>query len=98
MPCNCDYMEPSNREIDASKVYALLDEIRTGISVDPKTYGNGMDSRVYGKKITKEDMDSLVAELCTAISNMYYIDLRMKHSLELQMWWRDHGTADKARG
>lgn len=91
MPCNSDYMNPTQNEINLSVVYGLLDEIKTGKL--PKDFGNGFDNRVYSKGLNKEDLDKKVEELCSKLQNL---DIS-KYSLEMQIWWRDHQKADKER-
>lgn len=91
MPCNSDYMNASEHEINLSVVYGLLDEIKTGKL--PKDFGTGYDSRVYCKHLSKEHLDKKTDELC---SKLQKLDVS-KYSLEMQMWWRNHQEADKKR-
>lgn len=91
MPCNGDYMNPTQQEINLSVVYGLLDELKTGKL--PERFGDGYDSRVYSKGFTKKHLDKKTKELC---SKLQKTDVT-KFSLEMQMWWRDHQNADKER-
>jgi hypothetical protein len=91
MPCNSDYMNATQHEINLSVVYGLLDEINTGKL--PKNFGDGYDKRVYNKHLSKEHLDEKTEELCNKLQNT---DVS-KFSLEMQMWWRDHQKADKDR-
>ncbi len=91
MPCNADYMNPSNFEKDIAKVYALLDEL-DGRPL-PKNYGDGYDPRTYNKYLLRSHLDEKVEELCSKIQK---IDVK-SYSLEMQIWWRDHQKADKER-
>lgn len=88
MPCNSDYLEANNLEIEASKIVALLDELE-GKPI-PDDYGSGYDDRVYNQAI---DLDKLTAKLCKRLQK---VDVS-EYSLEMQIWWRDHQKADKAR-
>jgi hypothetical protein len=90
MPCNSDYLDPTQTEVEASKVAALLQEIKTGEL--PVWFGNGHHPSVYNKA-TKDDLDRMVQELCHKLSKE---DVSL-FSLEMQMWWREHKRADLRR-
>lgn len=96
MPCNSDYMNPTNMEVNLSKVYAFLDELDTGKLSDEFHTSLGYDKRVYGipSKATKSHLDEKVAELCSRLRKVKNVK---KYSLEMQMWWRDHQEADRKR-
>jgi hypothetical protein len=95
MPCNSDYMEASGKEIALSRVACLLDEL-DGKPLNPSHWG-GYHPAVYNKGdvagVGGTAGDAMVSELC---SRLQAIDVT-KYSLEMQMWWRDHQAADKAR-
>ena len=90
MPCNSDYMNATNNEVNLSIVFGLLDELQTGIL--PKDFGNGYDKRAYCH-YEDELLDVKTEELCNHLQG---IDVS-GYSLEMQMWWRDHQKADKKR-
>ena len=90
MPCNCEYLNPTNLEQELSKVACLLDELR-GRPWNPDNW-KGYHPKVYGKA-TKELGDSLVAKLCSELQGLNVTT----YSLEMQIWWRDHQRADKKR-
>jgi len=94
MPCNCDYMNSTGLEREISRVYCLLEEIETGKPVDTKS-GNwdGYHPSVYGQ-VTRKQGDEAVARLCDILRKTKNVK---KYSLEMQMWWRDHQEADRAR-
>ena len=56
-------------------------------------FGDGYHKDVYDKT-TKGILDEKVAELCSKLQDVEDVK---KYSLEMQMWWRDHQKADKAR-
>jgi len=88
-------MAPNNYEIELSRVACLLDEI-SGIPIDPTIYhgyARGCHPQVRGGRLSDEEADAMVAELCKTLQSL---DVT-KYSLEMQMWWRDHQKADKAR-
>jgi hypothetical protein len=94
MPCNGDYLEATRDERLLSQVFRLIDEVKTGIPVNSENFKNGYDNRAYNK-YSNEALDNAVAELCSLLKKSPINIAR--RSLELQMWWRDHVAADKAR-
>lgn len=91
MPCNSDYMNPNDWEIEMSKVACLLDELN-GLTFNKNKFG-GYHPRVYTKSISKELGDKWVEKLCSKLQK----EDVTKYSLEMQLWWRDHQAADKKR-
>lgn len=91
MPCRSDYMEPSNYEREISKVVCFLGELE-GKPYDSQDLA-GFHELVYMRRMGKTELDNLTRELCSKLQS---IDVT-KYSLELQIWWRDHQRADKAR-
>lgn len=91
MPCRSDYLEPTQAEIENSKVLALIDEVKTGKL--PKYFGEGSSEKVYGKT-TQAILDKNTKKLCTALQGISNYKIK-KSSLELQIWWRDHQKMDK---
>jgi hypothetical protein len=85
-------MEASDREIAISQVYCLLDELK-GQTVRNDSHWRGYHPKVYNKGLIKQEQDVVVESLCSKLQNL---DVS-KYSLEMQMWWRDHQAADKAR-
>lgn len=92
MPCNSDYLNATNYEVELSKVACLLDELDGKAVPSSSGYWRGYHPRVYGR-ITNELGDKLVSELCERLQN----EDVTRHSLEMQIWWRDHLDADKKR-
>jgi len=91
MPCECDYLEANDFERRMSQVACLLDEIR-----GHKNWKDGWDGyhpSVYNRTIGAALADHWVKSLCDYCQTH---DVT-KHSLELQMWWRDHQEADGRR-
>lgn len=94
MPCNSDYMAPSWSEKEASRLILLTEEAATGKHIDVQSREwKGYHPDAYGHTISDERRDAMVAGLCAYCSSH---DLS-NHSLELQMWWRDHQRADQER-
>lgn len=90
MPCNSQYMDPTQLEVNTSIVCALLEETKTGNL--PTYYGNG-NSHVAYNCSSEQRLDNITAELCSRLQNLNVKDF----SLEMQMWWRDHQEADTKR-
>ena len=88
MPCNCDHLKATNREVELSKIACLLDEL-VGESFDKSSW-EGYHPLVYVKAF---DGDKAIEKLCTILQELDVTD----YSLEMQMWWRDHQEIDKLR-
>lgn len=88
MPCRSDYMDPTTKERNLSRVACLIDELAGRKWT--KSEWDGYHPRVYNERA---NADALVKELC---SKLQEVDVT-KYSLEMQMWWRDHMEADKKR-
>jgi hypothetical protein len=88
MPCNSDYMLATREEVALSQVACLLDEL-DGKPLD-RSHWRGYHPAVYNRV---SDADGIVSELCRRLQT---VDVTKK-SLEMQIWWRDHKAADKAR-
>ncbi len=87
MPCDGSYMDPNHKEVDAARVACLLDEL-DGKPID-RDYWQGYHPATYCKRF---NLDSMVAELCSKLQSVV-----KQYSLEMQIWWRDHQEADRAR-
>ena len=95
MPCNSDHLQSTRLEVECSRMYLLLDELDGKGPPDPQSGGwDGYDKRAYSKRVDRELADELTAELCERVGKIK--DLT-KHSLELQVWARDHRIADAKR-
>lgn len=93
MPCNSDYLKSNPLEVELSRVYLLLDEVKKGRHVDPESRAwHGYDGRAYCRGY-KAQLDEAVRELCGLLQGK---DVS-RNSLELQIWWRDHQEADAKR-
>ena len=88
MPCDSSYMEANGLEIRLSQVACLLDEL-DGKGFD-QAHWQGYHPRVYNQRV---DGDKMVAKLCKRLQSVDVKD----YSLEMQIWWRDHQAADRAR-
>lgn len=81
MPCRCDYMDPTSRELESVKVINFLrDEFNIKLG-KPGSYGN------------VSNLDKDTAKLCSLCQKT---NMKSK-SLSLQLWWEEHQKADKER-
>lgn len=90
MPCNSDHMAANGYERELSRVACLLDEL-AGKKFE-RRWWSGYHPSVYGKA-NRALGDKMVSELCKALQSRDVTQC----SLEMQIWWRDHQAADKAR-
>lgn len=94
MPC---YSEgPSQDEIDAGEMNALLDELdgKHAPGYDPD--GNLDDWARHADQRPGMNNHSRARELCRRLRAMPSTRIK-KLSLEMQIWWRDHQRFDRAR-
>lgn len=90
MPCDSSYMEPTWNEREAEKLLMIWDEVANGNTIDPQKYGKGYSY----ESMTSEERDDLTIKLCSKLKDEQDIT---KYSLEVQIWWRDHQTADNTK-
>lgn len=98
MPCDGSHMAPNGFEVEMSKVMAIRDELRDEVDyVDLEAY-RGYHPHVYNQGRSRDIQwrDEMVADLCSRIKQLSEDEIKA-HSLELQLWWREHQKADKAR-
>jgi len=97
MPCNGDYHGPTVRMIELSKVCYLLDELDGKEVTDSVIFNGGYHPTVQRHYINDTERDNLYDKLCSKLMNFTEVYHKANHSLEMQIWWRDHQIADKAR-
>ena len=93
MPCKSDHMEPNQREVEYSRVLALLAEL-DGNGEPSTSAWRGYHPQAYCKRILQSQLDNATARLCQRLQNTKDVSV---YSLELQKWWRDHQRADAER-
>lgn len=93
MPCRSDYLEPTEIEIEMSRVKALLVELNTGKL--PAYYGDVYRASTYNNT-GKDELDKATDNLCQRLGARSDEAMK-KYSLEMQIWWRDHQAADAKR-
>lgn len=87
MPCNCDHMDPNEKELNYSKILCVMFDIK-GISVKEEWW-EGYHPEAYYRTIDKSKLDDTVKIVCDMLSVMKNEEIK-KLSLESQIWWRDH--------
>lgn len=95
MPCRSDYLEPNSREIALSKVCCVLDELAD--KHIKENWWNGYHPKAYGVGVGLLEADAWTVAACKKCRREEASGNMQNHSLELQMWWREHKKADKAR-
>lgn len=85
MPCQSDYMEPTDREKESGRVLEFLKEISGQIfdHEHPSYYGH------------VASLDADTARLCDWCQT--HADDLERMSLELRLWWQRHERADAKR-
>jgi len=84
MPCKSDGPHYDPVALSVILIYRHLDELA----------GKPPQDRHWGfLSVTRSELDRLTALLCELLK---FVDVA-RYSLELQMWYRDHQAADKAR-
>lgn len=100
MPCRCDHMEPTVREIELSKVAAILDEIVLGKYLNPKNWERGCHPDIYNAGASQEEADQLTAMLCRILGKIHREQHHRLRTLspEAREWWAEHFRKDRQEG
>lgn len=85
-------MNPNDIEINLSRVYCFINEIKTG-EFNKKWY-EGYHPNVYCKFPKQEELDKATAELCGMLKQEQDV---FKFSKELNFWWVEHQKADNKK-
>lgn len=97
MPCNSEHMAANQIEIECSRLVLLHQEVDTGKHVNSQSRSwDGYHPSVYCKGPSRQKANELTASLCAKLKAMAHVTFAT-HSLELQVWWRDHQKADAIR-
>ena len=106
MPCNCDYMDPTDDEKNSKEVAGhllwLIETYPTKINTKyTKEQLGQWCKNFYGNRA---ELNNMVVELCRIIKgfdvdtiNDVVYDGRSKRSRQLADWWDTHKAADAAR-
>ena len=103
MPCNCDYLEPTNKERklrEAAQLFVWLApqvgaKIPDGVRYQARnTYGQ---NRLRNPECIVPDLCELVKSLTPKQLDEYVYNGRNKDARRLADWWEEHKEADKQR-
>lgn len=90
MPCRCDYMEPTEREVEHKLVHNLIFYVVESLHLDRTDFGDDVDQDTKTlcsliKAMNKKQLDTIV------------YDGRNPQARKLADWWDKHQEADKLR-
>lgn len=102
MPCNSDYLEPTQSELNSKEVAQHLIYVKEKLDyIELPEYVYVANSDQYGYP---KMLDDMVVLLCDLLSTMRRVDLeeivynaKCKKSRKLADWWETHQEADKKR-
>ncbi len=101
MPCNSDYMYPSEREEQSKKLTGLLCYVLEALDETPPSWAVVAKSEYYGDVKT---LDASVKLLCALIqgfspemANRIMYDGRIANARQLADFWDRHQEADASR-
>lgn len=104
MPCNSDYLEPSNYEVKIKEVVDLLFYVKEKVKIDNNELFNSMKENKDQIYFNQKLGDYFVTNLCEIISNLsedkykkLVYNAKDKNSRLLANWWEEHLEADKQR-
>lgn len=101
MPCNCDYLEPNDTEIESKRAAELLVYVLTKNKMTVENWIKEASNDIYGNS---KKLNWLVVNLCKICSEMSERDkkeivynAKCKMSRRLADWYEEHLEADKQR-
>ena len=104
MPCNCDYMNPSEAEIDSRETARNLEFALISLGRTPDALYRRAAENYYGDTNLLNEMTVL---LCKTLRELEATDAekfeqlvyngRNKASRQLAIWWERHEEADRNR-
>ena len=96
MPCNSEYLRPSEREEKLQHTAKLLVWVHAQIDLECPKWIREAASSIYGNADT-------VAELCRILKRLepekleYLLTQKIRESRDLANWWEDHQETDRKR-
>ncbi len=98
MPCNSDYLDPTNREAELQRAAKLLVYVYEKLNLEVPSYVKKASKDVYCKD------DRSVSRLCSILDAMppdtldrIVYNAKNKTSRDLADWWEEHQQADRER-
>lgn len=99
MPCNSDYLNANDIEIERQRAAKLLVYVRKAQGIQPPPYAVKAAKSCYG-----EGGDKAIVELCDTLRGMTEAELDFivynpysKSARDLANWWEEHQEADRKR-
>jgi len=91
-------MNPTQRELEMSRLFCIIDEIKSRGRIDSRgdSAWRGYHTKAYNKGVSQVDLNRLTMQVCGRLKEMTRPQIQ-GYSLELQIWWRDHQEWDKER-
>lgn len=101
MPCRCDNLAPDEIEIEVSKMFYFMDELKTGTPTPEYKLKEGYHPAVYNKLPSWPEERQRVATHVTQYlcGLLQFTPPHIIHRLSdnLQEWWEDHKRQDRIR-
>lgn len=101
MPCNGDYMNPTQEEENRKQVASLIVYVNKKLKVPTPNAIKEAAEHVYGEGV---DLNKVTAKLCGTLSKLtkkqekeIVYNARDKKARELADWWEEHQEEDKKR-
>lgn len=102
MPCQCDYLEPNDRERESVLVAELLVYAYTSLGLGNIAPYENIANQTYGFVETLDEDIALLCQLCKEIeftgkADKIIYDGRHPTARKLAGWWERHQADDKRR-
>jgi hypothetical protein len=99
MPCNSDYLEPTNLEVELQRAAILLIYVRKALNQKPEPWLTKAAKSIYG-----EGGKRAIPLLCAALKSLpprsiakIVYNAKNRTARDLADWWEDHQAADRER-
>lgn len=101
MPCNGDYLEPTQSEEESKRCAEILVYVHKKLKLKIPDYVTLASEDCYGNSDKLNEMVVLLCSLCTKMSKKQQNDIiynaKDKMSRRLADWWEEHQEADRIR-
>lgn len=101
MPCNCDYLEPRQAEVESKRAAKLIVFVDNQMGLETPNWIKRAAQDCYGNEDKLNELVVKLCDLCTNMSaiqeNLIIYNARSKTSRDLADWWDEHQAADKER-
>lgn len=101
MPCKCDYLEPTEREIESVQVASLLVYLLTELKKPVPPLVLAASKQLYGNVATVDNDTDLLCSTLKSLSKQkmktIVYDGSKPKARKLAEWWDKHQEADRKR-